>query len=304
MLLNSQSSCEQPGLFAGLSTVDMTYVVEDMPRRNEKLSAPFQLVTVGGPATNAAITFSFLGGHSVLVTAVGRHPVSAVIRQDLSRFSVSLHDAANERDDPPPVSSIFVIQTTGERTVVSANANAFPGLQPAPDPQWLDSALFALVDGHYMPLCIGVAERARADAIPVVMDGGSWKPGMERLLPYVDVAVCSNDFRPPGCRDDSDVFEFLMSRGIVQIALTRGALPVLYSDHGTTGAIEVEQIQAIDTLGAGDIFHGAFCYSAYESGTGFVEALAFAARVSTFSCLHKGTRRWMQVFPGLEAFRR
>ena len=74
------------GLFVGLATVDVSYTVDAVPRRNQKISVKAQLITPGGPATNAAATFAFLGGRTTLVTAVGAHPLSAVIRDDLTRF--------------------------------------------------------------------------------------------------------------------------------------------------------------------------------------------------------------------------
>src|SRR5580698_6452534 len=59
------------GLFVGLATVDLTYPVDEIPWRNQKISVPGQHLSAGGPATNAAITFGFLGGAATLVTAVG-----------------------------------------------------------------------------------------------------------------------------------------------------------------------------------------------------------------------------------------
>jgi sugar/nucleoside kinase (ribokinase family) len=60
------------GCFIGLCTVDAAYVVDDFPLPNHKVSAQRQELTAGGPATNAAITFAFLGGAASLVSALGR----------------------------------------------------------------------------------------------------------------------------------------------------------------------------------------------------------------------------------------
>jgi sugar/nucleoside kinase (ribokinase family) len=268
----------------------------DLPPRNAKISVPGQHIAAGGPAANAAVTFAFLGGRSALVNAVGQHPLGAVIRQDLDRFSVSVYDVAADRQETPPVSSILVVRGSGERTVVSANAHAFPPLTFEVDPDWLNHKSIVLVDGHYMRMCITVAQNAHSRGIPVVLESGSWKEGMTALLPHVDVAICSDDFRPPDCEDDTDVLEFLAGQGISRVAITRGAAPISYVEQGTAGAIPIEQVRAIDTLGAGDVFHGAFCHWACQPGHAFVDSLTFAARVATFSCQHLGTRLWMDAF--------
>jgi sugar/nucleoside kinase (ribokinase family) len=296
MAVSNPNSCRVRGLFVGLATVDLVYVVDDLPPRNAKISVPGQHIAAGGPATNAAATFAFFGGSSALVTAVGQHPLGAVIRQDLDRFSVSVYDVTADRQEIPPVSSILVVRGSGERTVVSADANAFPPLAFEVDPDWLNHQSIVLVDGHYMRMCITAAQYAHSRGIPVVLEGGSWKEGMAGLLPHVDIAICSDDFRPPACQDDMDVLEFLAGQGISRVAITRGAAPISYVEEGTAGEIPIKQVHAIDTLGAGDIFHGAFCYSACQPGHAFVDSLAFAARVATFSCQYLGTRLWMDAF--------
>ena len=291
----SRTQFRPKGVFVGLATVDVLYTVESVPRRNQKISVPGQQISAGGPATNAAVTFAFLGGHANLVTAVGSHPLAAAIREDLDGHAVRLHDLARRRQEMPPISSIMVVRESGERTVVSANAAVFSKAGADFNPHWLRRASIVLVDGHYMPLCVAAAREARQGGIPVVMDSGSWKKGMAALLPLVDVVICSDDYRPPGCRDTGDVLEFLRARGIRQIAITRGAKPVRFVDGGERGSIAVKKIRACDTLGAGDIFHGAFCYYACQPGISFRNALTSAARVASFSCRFAGTRAWMKM---------
>jgi sugar/nucleoside kinase (ribokinase family) len=147
-----------------------------------------------------------------------------------------------------------------------------------------------------MPLCLAVAEGARARGIPVVLDGGSWKPGMDELLPNVDIAICSDDFRPPGCRESGDLFPFLAGQGIRRIAITRGEGTIRYTEGDGIREIAVPQVKAVDTLGAGDIFHGAFCYRFAQLECPFAEALQFAAKVASFSCQYHGTRSWMEEY--------
>ena len=283
------------GVFVGLATLDVLYPVDEIPGRDEKISVPDQRISAGGPAANAAVTFAFLGGRAELVSAVGSHPMAAVIRDDLRTHSVLLHDLVPRNRTAPPISSIMVHRRTGDRTVVSANASVFGTLKLRFDPQCLRRASILLVDGHYMRLGIAAARAARDKGIPVVMDSGSWKHGMDELLPFVDIAICSDAYRPPDCHNVDEVFEFLQARNIRRIAITRGASALRLVDHGKNGKVPVAKIRPIDTLGAGDIFHGAFCYYASQAGTSFRDALAEAARIAGFSCQFSGTREWMKM---------
>jgi len=268
------------GCFVGLCTVDLAYVVTEFPGPNQKVASSRQELTAGGPAANAAVTFSFLGGEASLITALGRHAVATLAWEDLEKHGVAVQDLAADPKEAPALSSIFVHAQTGDRTVVSANAAAFSALPGKFDAEALSGMNILLVDGHHMPLCIAAARAARERGITVVLDGGSWKEGMSDLLPFIEIAICSDDFAP---RPD----------GVRKVAITRGGKPILWSTPESAGEVSVRQIQPKDTSGAGDIFHGAFCW-AHARGFEFAKAPEFAAHVATESCLHYGTRSWMK----------
>jgi sugar/nucleoside kinase (ribokinase family) len=275
-------------------------VVENMPRPNTKTAVSGQQIAAGGPATNAAVTFAFLGGSGALLTAVGQHALGQVIRGDLAGFPVSIHDIAADRQEAPPLSSILIVRESGERSVVSARATAFPSFSFKLSPDWFTGVSIVLVDGHYMPMCVAAAQLAHSRGIPVVLDSGSWKEGMAALLPYTDTVICSDDFHPPACSDERDALEYLVRQGVRRAAITRGGGSITYVGQGERGEIPVQPIQAVDTLGAGDIFHGAFCFWACNPRYSFRDSLSFAARIATFSCRHLGTRQWMHAFDRTE----
>ena len=269
------------GIFVGLSTVDVIYDVDHFPSANKKVVALSQDVYVGGPATNASITFAHLGGAATLVTAVGRHPLANLVRQELQRYSVRLIDLNPDFDDVPVISSISV-NKAGERNIISANATRVTVLPAPPDEAIFKQASVVLVDGHYMQSCQAWAKAAHARGIPVVFDGGSWKDGTEELLRSVDTAICSADFLPPACATEDDVLSYLKKCGVRNIAITKGSESVRFVSDVGSGVVQVPQVQVADTMGAGDIFHGAFCYYS-SSGLGLVEALQSATRIASES---------------------
>jgi sugar/nucleoside kinase (ribokinase family) len=283
------------GLFVGLVTLDMIYRAEAPPTNNQKIVATDFTVAAGGPATNAAVTFGYLGNAATLVGAIGCHPITSLVRADLANYGVAIADLAPDCAESLPVSSIVVTEATGDRAVVSLNASKtqISGEQ-IPSRVWsqLAQADIVLVDGHQIPVSIAIASRAKTLGIPVVLDGGSWKPNLEGLLPLVDYAICSNNFHPPGCMQPDRTIAFLANLGILHIAITNGAEPIQYQSLAGEGAIAVPKVKTVDTLGAGDIFHGAFCDLILSAD--FITALERSAKFTASACQFFGTRTWMK----------
>jgi sugar/nucleoside kinase (ribokinase family) len=285
------------GLFVGLTTVDVQYLVVTFPQPDAKTVAAGFSMTAGGPATNAAITFAYLGGQGHLLAAVGQSPFTPLIVAELQRYGVALTDLTPAATALPTISSIVTTAGTGSRAVITTRRAA-----PSPPPSVgalpeLDGCAVVLVDGFQMEACRVVARAARERGIPVVLDGGSWKDGMETLLPSVDIAICSEDFHTPAGGEPEQVFRFLAEHGVPYRAITRGARPIRYSTPRDAGEIAIAAVRVVDTLGAGDILHGAFCH-AYASGSDFRTALAQAAQVATRSTQSFGTRAWMNETGG------
>ena len=279
------------GLFVGLVTLDLIYLADFPPSNNQKIVASEYSVTAGGPATNAAVAFRHLGNEAVVLGVVGSHPVTQLIKGDLAFYQVAIADLNASTTQAPPVSSIIVTQTTGERAVVSINAVQTQATIAAIPEEILSNVNVVLIDGHQMAVGKAISQMAKLRNIPVVIDGGSWKPGFDEILPFVDYAICSANFYPPECRTTEEVFAYLHGAGVPHIAITQGEKPLEYSTGDKIGILEVPTIQPIDTLGAGDIYHGAFChYILHES---FPVALSLSAKIASFSCQFFGTRHWM-----------
>jgi len=280
-------------VFLGMTTVDVVYEVESVPRPNEKIVARKHEVSCGGPATNAAITCAYLGGKAVLVGAVGSHPLAGIVHRELANFNVKLGDLAPDQTQPPPLSSILVTAGTGDRAIIAAHATRTAVAAERVDASILNDCALLLVDGHQMPCAIVAATQAHARGIPVVLDGGSWKAHTDELLSFVTYAICSGDFHPPGTVGIRETMTYLLDRGVKAATITRGSQPICWATPDEKGEITVPKVQTVDTLGAGDIFHGAFCYHAMNS-IPLMDALQCAAEVAAYSCRFFGTRAWME----------
>ncbi len=278
------------GLFVGLTTLDFIYLSDRPLQEDRKLVAREYLTVAGGPVTNAAVAFSYFENHPMLVSAIGKHPLTQAIEDDLSAYSIEIVDLTPNKTDIPPVSSVIVTATTGKRAVISLNAVKSQA-ESQIDENILSDIEIVLIDGHQIPVSLVIVKLAQDRQIPVVLDGGSWKLGLEKILPYIDYAVCSANFYPPQCHDTEDVFAFLQNLNIAHIAITNGDRPIQGLEDGRRFTISVPSVKAVDTLGAGDIFHGAFCHYILEAD--FATALTSAAEIASKSCEFFGTRSWL-----------
>lgn len=299
------------GLFVGLITLDFLYLAEEFPNRNQKIVAADYTVAAGGPATNAAVTFNYLGKSSQkfleqslqkpaqVCGVLGATSLAEIIRCELKQQGVEIIDLMPESNSLPPISSVIITQGTGDRAVISLNASRtkveinslIPKISAT---ELLENIGIVLIDGHQLEAGIAIAKLAKSLGIPTVLDGGSWKSGLEEILPYIDYAICSDNFHPPYCHQQSEVITYLTNQKIKHIAITRGAESIIYVTNNQAGEIKIPQTPVIDTLGAGDIYHGAFCYYFLDK-LDFVVALTAAVEVARKSCRFFGTRSWINL---------
>ncbi len=275
----------------GLATVDLVQRVERLPGVDAKAEALSADVAAGGPATNAAITAAALGARVTLVTAVGAHPLGGLIRADAQTYGVTLLDATPGARTPPPVSAVTVLDGTGARTIVSRNARDVEAPVPAGLAAVLATADVVLADGHHPRLARAAAGAGR----PLLLDAGSWRPVFADLLPVADVVACSATFRPPG---SADVRATLRAAGVRHGAITRGPEPVSWWSGTDSGELTVPAVPAVDTAGAGDVFHGALAV-ALGRGEDLVAALTFAVGIAGIRVQHRGPRGWLSALPGM-----
>jgi sugar/nucleoside kinase (ribokinase family) len=293
-------------LCCGLSTLDLIQTVDRLPGPDEKLQASSAILEVGGPAANAALTAALLDRPVRLMTALGTGPLAITALAGLTSAGVDVVDAAPaDAGWQLPISSVLITAGSGQRAVVSGNSLA------APVPSWTPGAMAGvtavLVDGHHSSLALAAAAAAREAGVPVLFDGGSWKEITPRLLPYVDIAVLSADFRVPGV-GALDTLRAVRRFGPSIVAVTRGAAPILLLEEGSAmREIEVPVPErVVDTVGAGDVLHGALgalmSASAY-TGTDIDRLVALAARVASLSCAYAGPRGWAGSVEGRDRAR-
>ena len=263
------------GLFVGLCTTDIVYYADTFPEENKKIKVNDYARYIGGPAANAAITYAALGGEATLATCLGNSLESKVMIEELQTYGVKVLNYSSQ-DSLPNTASILVSKN-GQRTIISGQ-QPFVCNQQYP----LDGYEFALFDCNQQEISLDILKQC-FDKM-VVLDAGSWKPNIEQFLQRADIVIASEVFVNP---HGQNIFEMEQCQ-TAQKVMTRGERPVLYEQE----EILVPQVEAVDTLGAGDIFHGAFCFAYFYEKKPIRDALAFAAKIASESVKHKGPRAW------------
>ena len=240
----------------GLTTLDLVYRVDEVPGPNGKTQAVGGFRALGGPATNAALTAGRLGSSVALISRFPPPQAVAFFGGSALGERVRVVDIGSGTERFA-VSSIVVDQR-GRRQVVSENAVGWgpPGEVPAVVGDVM------LADGHD-PAAMTAALRGSGATVRV-LDAGSWKPWMagssNGTVGEFTHVVASSDFAVPG---GAAPLPWLIDQGVEFAAVTTGAGPTSWlAAAGESGELPpVEAPDAvIDTLGAGDVLHGAFAH--------------------------------------------
>lgn len=282
------------GLFVGLTTIDIQYFVDSFPAANKKVKTNTPEILIGGPATNAAVAFSFLNKNAFLATATGSNSFSDFIENDFNATGIHHFDLTENQDKNPVIASVITSRENGDRNIFTHHPAA---IQPTVSPEVLfekTKPQILLLDGFHPEFSLACAKLAKEKGIPVIVDGGSWKPQYSELIPLIDIIICSSDFYPPGIVDNTKLFDFFEAAGIKKSAISRGGKSILFSAEKGRGEVPVKTAKVVDTLGAGDFLHGAFCYYYLVTDFNFQQALEKASELATYSCRFQGTREWLK----------
>ncbi len=277
-------------LFLGRSTLDVLYRLDRLPAEDTKAYAQHFQAAPGGPALNAALTHALLGGESMLISPVGGGPWAALVRAELDRQQIALLDLAAGTEYETPLTTVLIAADHSSRTIINPPLSTvqLPQLagswEEAVPAGWGAVPPVVLTDGFHLEETLPLLAACKAAGAALCLDGGSWKTGTAELAPLLSAAICSERFAVPGLDGTPEsLFAWFASQGVPFVAFTRGPRPILAWERGRRFEIEIALIEAVDTLGAGDVLHGAFCHF-FALKPDFEAALRRASEIATRSC--------------------
>ena len=290
-------------LFAGRATLDVLYSLDQFPAQDTKVFAREMRVAPGGPALNAAITHALLRGQAVLMSAIGGGPWAPHVRGELERAGIHVIDLAGGTAYEMPLIAALINEAKGTRTIANPPQSkvVLPRLASW-DPSWGELPNVVLTDGFHLQETLPLLAECQKAGAELCLDGGSWKPGTESLAGLLTVAICSERFAAQGpamrgqSPDPEATIRWFADHHVPHIAVTRGPRSILAWDRGRRFEVEIEKTDVVDTLGAGDVLHGAFCYH-FAQGREFEAALRLGAKIATHSCRGLGIRGCIDFAP-------
>jgi sulfofructose kinase len=282
----------------GLSALDVTWQVDTLPHGGGKTRANDLREGGGGMAANAAAAAAKLGASVQFWGRAGEDSAGHEMKAQLTALGVDVSRFRLFAGGRSSVSGI-VVDARGERMIVN-----FRGADLPADPTWLPLDALAetdavLADPRWPEGALALFGAARQHALPTVLDGDVAEAAVfDMLLPHTDHAIFSEPGLAgyaPDARTVDDQLNFALSRGCRLAAVTLGEHGLRWADAGGLHALPAFEVQAVDTTGAGDVFHGAFAF-AIGAGWPVRRAFQFSAAVAALKCTRPGGRAGVPDF--------
>lgn len=273
----------------GYACIDYLGTVPHIPESSTKLDLGCLTIQGGGPVATALVTLSRLGDRTLFLGKLGDDEFGQRILAGLDDENVACEILMS-----PGMSSPFafvMITPDGERTILWTRGN-LPFMTPAEvDADLVRSGRILLVDDIEIKAGIQAARVAREAGVAVVLDAGTPRAGIEELIKLTDHLVTSEKFpyRLTGERDFGNSLGALMKMGPKEVTATLGDRGCIHL--GPDGLLEEPgfPVDARDTTGAGDVFHGAYVHALLQNWPAR-QRLSFANAVAALQTRKVGGR--------------
>ncbi len=262
-----------------------------------------QMVQGGGPAATAGVAAARLGMKTGFVGVVGDDEHGARIRRDLESEGIYTGAMQIRKDCSSSIAYCWIEKATGKRSIAWARGNFAELTGDEVDPDLIRKAKIVHFDGHNPQGAIAAAKVARKNGVIVSLDAGTLRPEIRELMPYVTILIASEDFarRYTGENDLEKALLKLGENGSEVTGITMGSKGSMMLENGNAVYCPAFSIKAVDTTGAGDVYHGAFAVRYFETRDIRV-SMRFASAVSALKCLKPGGRTGIPTRAEVDAF--
>lgn len=289
-------------LCIGEATYDITMMLENFPIENKKFKINNIVECGGGPSCNAAYLLSSWGIETYFVGVVGNDIYGSKIKEELNSVGVRLDFLETSNEYNTIKSYIIVNEENASRTILKYKDNNFKySCSDIPS-----KADYILVDGSEKEIALKEI-KDNSNAISI-LDAGNFNESVVLLSRVVDYVIASKDFVESYTNTKLDISDpssiskifHILSQSINgAIVITLGENGCLYKENNTIKLMPGLEVNAVDTTGAGDIFHGAFVYGLLK-GYNYEEIMKLANIAGALSVEKIGGR---YSIPSLEIVR-
>ncbi len=276
----------------GLNATDTLILLSHFPAYAGKVAFDEEILSPGGQVASAMVTCAKLGLAVKYIGTVGDDERGRIQMESLRGSGINLEDVEIRVNCANQTAYILIDRSTGERTVLWRRDDCLRLLPEAITPGKICCAKLLHIDGHDTLAVARAAEIARQHGIPVTVDVDTIYHGFDRVLPNVTHLVASSEF-PIQWTNERDPFKALETiqneYRIPVAAMTLGAHGALARVDGKFVYSPAFVVNCVDTTGAGDVFHGAFCYAVLQ-GLPMRETLELSNAMAALNCTALGAR--------------
>ena len=278
-------------LCIGMPVRDLTFRVSGVPARGSKENATHFDEICGGNALNAAIGIVRLGGRASICGPMGdaREASSRFIFEKLAHEGIETKHLMHMPGLVTPISSVMV-DPSGERTIVTFRDPELWKVRLPSNETLLQDCAAILTESRCAEFCTDLCAEARRRGIPVIVDVDRAMSLREGLLNASSHLVFSSEplQETAGIADDGEALKKIAKLTPSFLAGTRGPKGTIWLDEqGDLQETPAFPVHTVDTLGAGDVFHGAFALAITE-GQELRQALRFASAAAALKCTRHG----------------
>lgn len=290
----------------GLATVDVMTLTPRLPGPDDVFAVDEIVVQGGGPVATALVAAARLGASTAYLGAIGSGRWGREVDAGFARYGVDASYARHGGEGEQSLSVILVQAASGRRSILY-RPGTLPDLAPDEAPAAVvEGARILHLDGGHLVAALHAARLARAAGVTVSFDGGAGEkwPGIEELLPLVDVMVVARQFAATytGEADPAAAGPALLREyGPQEVVITDGERGAWYWDGRERLHRPAFSVDVVDTTGAGDVFHGAYLF-AHLREWGPARRLAFAGATAALKCRRVGGRAGIPSREEVEAF--
>ncbi len=282
----------------GANVYDTLITLSDFPKEDSKMRAESVKVSGGGPCATGLCAASKLGAKAAYIGVLSDDASGHFLLDDMAKYGLdnSLVDTVSGYSSF--TSCIWLNTKTASRTCVFDKGNIPPLSLSEKQKQAIEKADILMVDGNELGAAVEGAKTARQIGTKVLYDAGGLYDGIERLLPLADILIPSAEFAT-GHTKTNDIesaakalFEIYSPETVV---ITDGKNGGVLYDGETVWHYPAFPVEAVDSNGAGDVFHGAFAFCV-QMGYSYKKCCIFSSAVSALKCTGIGARESVPEF--------
>ena len=288
----------------GANVYDTLITLPTYPEEDTKMRASATKVSGGGPCATGLVAASKLGASTAFIGTVSDDTASGYLLKDFEGYGVSTEyiDVKNGYDAFS--SYIWLCEDKTTRTCVFHKGNIPPLVLSEKQKEAIRNAQILMVDGNDMSAAIEGAKIANESGTKVLYDAGGLYEGVENLLPYSDILIPSEEFAlgHTGAETAEEAASVLFEKYNPEIVvITRGKEGGIIYDGKEAVSYPAFLVDAVDSNGSGDVFHGAFAF-AITQNMDYNKACVFSSAVSALKCTKLGAREGAPTYDEIMTF--